>query len=51
MSKPIEIRPHARRQIKERQISENLVKEALSRPDQVVDSYRKILEVTNENQL
>jgi len=37
--KPIEIRPHARRQMKERQVSEDLVKEVLSRPDQVVDSY------------
>lgn len=44
MPKSIQIRPHARRQLKERQIPEELVRKVLRHPGQVVDSYnhRKI---------
>jgi len=44
MPKPIRVRPHAKKQLKERQIPEDLVLEVLFRPGQVIDSYadRKI---------
>lgn len=44
MSKLIQIRPHAKRQLKERKIPEDLIKKVLLHPGQVIDSYsgRKI---------
>lgn len=44
MPKLIQIRPHAKKQLQERQIPEDLVKKVLLHPGQVIDSYssRKI---------
>lgn len=44
MRKHIEIRPHARKQINERNIPDEIVKDILHYPGQVLDSYhnRKI---------
>lgn len=44
MPKLINIRPHAKKQLKERGICEDLVKKILLHPSQVIDSYggRKI---------
>ena len=44
MPKPIQIRIHAKKQLKERDIPEDLVKKVLLQPGQVIDSYwdRKI---------
>lgn len=44
MSKLIRIRPHAKKQLKERKIPEDLIEKVLLYPAQVIDSYsgRKI---------
>lgn len=44
MSKEVQIRPHAQKQIKERKIPEDLVKKVLLHPGQIIDSFggRKI---------
>ena len=44
MPKLMQIRPHAKKQLKERQIPEDLVKRVLLHPGQIIDSYssRKI---------
>ena len=39
MSKIIEIRPHAKKQLLQRNISEALVKKTLLQPGQIADSY------------
>lgn len=39
MSKPIHIRPHARKQLIERNIKENLIQNILNHPGQITDSY------------
>lgn len=46
MKKRIEIKPHARKQLQERQIEDDIVRELIRYPGQVLDSYksRKIVQ-------